>query len=121
MGNVLKILADFGTIGIVIFLWWQDSKRYDAILKEYKKDMDEQRTMYEKNVSLVKDYNSVAADLREVVIMSTQTMTRLSDDIRQNQYCPMVRIDKKRITIGERHDNIIGTGRHEGEIGRGGA
>jgi aspartate/glutamate racemase len=77
--------------------------------------------MYEKNVSLVKDYHSVAGDLREVVMMSTQTMTRLADEIRQNQYCPLIRIDKKQISIGERHDNIIGKGRHERETGGGGA
>lgn len=115
--TVLKVIGDFGTLGLVIFLWWQDSRRYSDLLTQYKADMDEQREMYEKNVSLVKDYHSVASDLREVVMMSTQALTRVADDIRQNQYCPMVRIDKKRVTIGERHDNLSREGRHERETG----
>ena len=92
--TVLKIAADFGVLGLVIYLWWSDNQRYEALLIQYKSDMDEQRKMYEKNVSLVKDYWGIAGDLREVVIMATQTMTTLTDEIRQNQYCPMVRIEK---------------------------
>lgn len=105
---LLKILSDFGTIGLVIFLWWHDSKCHSRLLAQYKSDMDEQRNMYEKNVSLVNDYHSVAQDLSSVVIMATQTMTRLTDEIRQNQYCPLIRIDKKRITIGDRDVDFDG-------------
>ena len=91
---ILKIAADFGVLGLVIYLWWSDNRRYETILNQYKNDMNEQRQMYEKNVSLVKDYRNVAGDLKEVVIMVTQTMTTLTDEIRQNQYCPMMRIEK---------------------------
>lgn len=112
-----KFIVDFGTLGVVILLWWHDSRRFAEILAVYKKDMDEQRTMYDKNVSLVRDYHSIASDLSSVVILSTQTMTRLADEIRQNQYCPMVRIDKKQIIIGERHGNIDGKSRNAGDVG----
>ncbi len=98
--TVLKVFGDFGTIGLVIFLWWHDNRRYGELLRQYKSDMDEQRTMYEKNVSLVKDYHSIASGLSDVVIMATQTMTTLTNEIRNNQYCPMVRIEKTKFVRG---------------------
>jgi hypothetical protein len=39
------------------------------------------RDMYLTNASLVKRYEEVAGDLREVVILNTQAMTRLVDRI----------------------------------------
>jgi len=97
--GILKILGDFGILGLVIFLWWQDSRRFQTILDQYKKDMDEQRAMYQANVSLVKDYHSVASDLREVVILNTRNMQLMADEIRQNEYCPMLRVKKEKVLM----------------------
>jgi len=74
-----KVLADFGILGLVIFLWWLDSKKVYRILDQYKNDMDEQRLMYEKNVSLVKGYQGLATDLKDVVILNTQAMTKIAE------------------------------------------
>ena len=93
----LEIFKNFGIIGLVIVLWWMDSKRFTRILDRYKTDMAEIRRMYESNVSLVKDYDSVASDLKDVVIVNTQAMTNLSEEIRQNECCPMQRITKKKV------------------------
>lgn len=51
--------------------------------------------MYENNVKLVEDYSRLATDLHDVVIMNTQAMTRLIDNIKTNQYCPAIRLEKK--------------------------
>lgn len=109
--TVLKVFGDFGTIGLVIFLWWNDNRRYSELMEQYKKDMaslllkykedmDEQRQMYEKNVSLVNSYHSIACDLSQIVIMATQTMATLTTEVRNNQYCPMVRIGKAKLVRG---------------------
>ena len=98
--SVLDIASKFGTVGIIIFLWWHSDRRYGEVLRRYKEDMDEQRRMYESNVSLVNDYHSIARDLSEVVIMATQTMATLTTEVRTNQYCPMVRIEKTKIVRG---------------------
>jgi hypothetical protein len=50
--------------------------------------------MYEKNVSLVEKYEKVASDLKDVIILHTQTTTTMINDIRTNQYCPMIRLRK---------------------------
>ncbi|MDF1592604.1 MAG: hypothetical protein P1P89_13900 [Desulfobacterales bacterium] len=52
------------------------------------------RRKYESNVRLVEDYNSIAGDLKDVVMLNTQTLTTLIADVRTNQYCPQVRLKK---------------------------
>lgn len=48
----------------------QQTKRFEAAVR-----------MYEDNVDLVKKYEQVATDLQNVVILNTQTITRLVDRI----------------------------------------
>lgn len=60
------------------------NKRFEAVVK-----------MYESNVKLVEAYQQTAGDLRKIVIMNTQVVTRLCDDIERNQFCPMVRQGQK--------------------------
>ena len=63
----------------------------------YKKDMLEQRKMYESNVSLCRDFASIATDLRDIVTLNIQTMTEVKDGINQNQFCPLVRVDSQKV------------------------
>ena len=93
----LEVFKNFGLIGLIVVLWWIDQKKVYKILDKYKTDMAEQRRMYESNVSLVKDYHSVASDLKDVVIVNTQAMTKLGEEIRQNEFCPMQRVNKKKV------------------------
>lgn len=95
--NVFKVIADFGVLGLVIYLWWADTRLFKQILQQYKQDMDEQRRMYDKNVSLVKDYHSVAGDLKNIVILVTQQMTTVASEIRQNEFCPLIRVKKEKV------------------------
>jgi len=98
--GLFEVFKSFGVVGLVIVLWWVDSKKVYKILEKYKADMAEQRRMYESNVSLVKDYQSVASDLKDIVILNTQTITQLNDEIRQNEFCPLQRINKKKVIKG---------------------
>lgn len=66
------------------FLVYLQSKRFEKVVE-----------MYENNVNLVEDYSKLAKDLHDVVIMNTQAMTRLIDNIKTNQYCPAIRLEKK--------------------------
>ena len=66
------------------FLVYLQGKRFERVVR-----------MYEDNITLVKDYNSLANDLHDVVIMNTQAMTRLIDSIKTNQYCPEIRLRKE--------------------------
>ena len=104
--KMVEIGAQLGLTGLVLVLWFLTDRaknklievyRVDMakIMAQYGSDMQELRHMYESNVKLVEDYGEVARDLREVIILNTQAMTRLGDDIRNNQYCPQVRLEKR--------------------------
>jgi len=73
LGAVLKIMGDFGIVGLVIFLWWSDNKRIWAVIDEHKKDMAdvldryqhdmaEQREMYKNNASLCRDFSEITKE-----------------------------------------------------------
>jgi len=96
ISQALKIAGEFGTIGLVIFLWWNDNKRIWAVMERYERDMAEQRKMYENNVVLTRQITAIAEDLRDVVIMNTQQMTRVEDAVKQNQFCPLVRVERRK-------------------------
>jgi len=92
---LIEIVRAFGFAGFVGVMWYFDSKNFRKMLAQYKSDMDEQRKMYASNVKLVESYDRLAGDLKDVVIMNTQVMTKLVDAINTNQYCPQVRLEKQ--------------------------
>ena len=97
LSSMLKIASDFGLVGLILLLWWLDNRRIWAVMDQYKNDMAEQRKMYEANVSLCRDFASIAKDLRDIVTLNIQKMTEVDDAIRQNQFCPLVRVDSQKV------------------------
>jgi hypothetical protein len=103
---ILEVISKYGTLGVLIIVWWTDRKQLreqndqhkkdiNAVLDRYKEDMVEQRKMYDGNVKLVKAYETVSSDLKEVVMMNTQAVTQLCVDVQTNQFCPNVRLEKQ--------------------------
>ncbi len=119
LANLIKLVSEVGPIGLVIFFWWYDNRRiwivFDqhkkdlaaervqladrtaVILEQYRGDMNEQREMYRANASLCRDFASVTEDLRNIVTLNIQAMTRIDDAVRQNQFCPMMRIHDEKV------------------------
>ena len=106
-GTVLKILSDFGILGLVIFMWWSDNNRIWKVIDQHKKDigdileryqhdMVEQRNMYKEHDSLCREFMMVTKDLRDIVTLNIQSMTEVKTAIEQNQFCPVIRISKKK-------------------------
>ncbi|MBN1495927.1 MAG: hypothetical protein JXA07_04105 [Spirochaetes bacterium] len=94
MMETIKVLGNFGVIGLLIFIWWVDSKRYAELLEvyrgdvarllsQYKEDTDKHWMMYEKNVSLVKDYEKIASSLQELIMANIRTMTELCNEFKR--------------------------------------
>ena len=110
LGQLAGILSAFGPIGLLVVIWYVDIRTMRKMISDHREEtakilskhrqyMDEIRRMYEANADLVRDYNNLSSDLREVVIMCTQAMQRMTDDINRNQYCPMQRVDKREVAI----------------------
>lgn len=105
-GGMVEIIKTYGAVGClmvcaIILLWmvWRmaDNYRKDMMtsLSEHRSQMDEVRKMYENNVSLARNYEAIAGDMHNLIVMNTQTLQQLSDEVRQNQYCPYVRLEKR--------------------------
>ncbi|MCE5335241.1 MAG: hypothetical protein LLG06_11720 [Desulfobacteraceae bacterium] len=106
LDGAIKLVSNFGIPGLVLILWYLSDKSHERTLAQYREDTTQQRKtyedglkevreMYEHNVLLVKDYQSLSRDLKDIIVMNTQTLTRLSDDINRNQFCPEVRLKKE--------------------------
>lgn len=68
---------------LAIMLAWQYRRRFESVVE-----------MYENNVDLVKRYESLATDLKDVIVLNTRVNTELVEAIRTNQFCPVVRLEK---------------------------
>lgn len=93
--TIIKLLSEFGVIGVVLIMWWVDRKDLKKVLDQYRMDMAEIRQMYKNNVHLVEGYEKLATDLKDVIILNTQTNSKLGKSIEDNQFCPMVRLERK--------------------------
>jgi hypothetical protein len=88
--SFLKILGDFGTLGLVIFLWWSDNKRLYAILEQYKGDMNEQREMYKNNVKLATAYETLADEHVDMIRLNVSAITELTTYLKTRTPCYML-------------------------------
>jgi len=69
---------------LVLLLSFWEQKRLEAAIH-----------MYEENVRLVKSYEKLATEQKDTLVMIVQTNQRLIDAIEKNQFCPMIRLEKK--------------------------
>ena len=98
-----------GPILAVMLIWWIDRRDIAKILKQNQEQMgiyreDTQKVlkqlddylknavqMYQANVELVKSYQKISGDFREVVVASSQISANLNNAITHNLFCPLVR------------------------------
>ena len=84
--GILIFAVVVGPWVLALMLGYSYRKRFDAVVH-----------MYERNVSLVEKYEKIGNDLKDVIILNTQTMEKLVGKIDTNQYCPAVRLEKKAV------------------------
>ena len=100
--HILIILNVLGLPGLLFVFWWVDSRRMDAqqkkhskeiqaILSQYKDDVQKVTDYYERNVELVQRYEKLSDDLSDIIHLNTQVQTRLVEKIESNMFCPIVR------------------------------
>lgn len=51
--------------------------------------------MYQDNVKLVESTQKIAEGFQDIVVLSTQTLTRVQSSIDSNLFCPLMRKDPK--------------------------
>ncbi len=115
--TLANLLKAYGPFGLLVVIWYFDTKAMRKLNSQYREDtqkiladhkqyMNEQKEYmkkiqrnYESNVKLVRFYEGLAGQLKDVVTLNTQAMTRISDDVNRNQYCPLVRVEKKQVGV----------------------
>ena len=118
--SVLKQMSTW-PFGVIIFamvigpwlfafiFWRMDNRRFlmqaetnraqvDETLRQYRQDVSEIKRLYESNSRLVMATNEAFKRLEKIygesisiISLNTQTQTRLTDAITNNQFCPAVR------------------------------
>jgi hypothetical protein len=74
------LLMVIGPWVMAMMLFYSTRKRFEAVVD-----------MYESNVRLVEKYEKIATDLNTVVMVNTETFSKLTEAIEHNQFCPIVR------------------------------
>ncbi len=89
---LINYLLGFGMPGAAIIIWWLMDRSYARTMERYREDtvrmyqagresLDAVKRMYENNVSLVQNYEKMAEGLQTMIVLNTQTITRLCDRI----------------------------------------
>jgi len=74
-----------GPILAVLVIWWVDRRDIQKILSFYREDMQDMRRMYESNVILVRSYQALSGDLKDIVILNSTAFQKLDSDL--NRKC----------------------------------
>ncbi len=92
---IVKLLSAWPFMGLLFMLiigpWLMALLLYVGQQKRFESVV----IMYKNNVELCEQVTDIAKDLREVVMLNTQQSTVLSEEIKQNQYCPLIRVKKE--------------------------
>jgi len=75
----------------IVLSYTQDrraERRFEAVARMYENNVELLRTTQ----ALGADYKEMARGLTDIITLNTETMTRLVDAVKTNQYCPAVRL-----------------------------
>ncbi|MDA8428174.1 MAG: hypothetical protein M0T70_02860 [Geobacteraceae bacterium] len=92
---IIKEIGTWPLITISIFVIAGPWVGMFIITRGQEKRHSEVVNMYEENAKLVKNYETVAKGLQDILVLSTQTMTQVKDRVDNNLYCPLMRKDPK--------------------------
>ena len=98
-GTMAQVLQAYGPFGILVVVWYFDRRDFSRQIKQHEQYMGEIRRMYENNIELVKGYKDLARDLKDLIVMNTEVITKQTQAIKQNQFCPSLRVEKKQIEV----------------------
>lgn len=82
--SLVKMLSSWPMLAIILAIIVGPWVMSLMIADGYRKRFEQVVKMYESNVRLVEKYECLADDLKDVVIMNTQSATHLADVIKAN-------------------------------------
>jgi len=129
--TVIAVVNLLGLPGLVLIIWSADQRRFHSMqllaqeerAREAKRRQEEMTALkeqflaamaeaarqhadavrlYENNVVLTKSYERTTNELMSIIQLATQTMTRLSEQVVNNMYCPVIRNGENRWALTQR-------------------
>jgi len=100
LGILVELIRLLGLPGVILVIWYYDGKRIDKVMDKYKKDLIKMTSLVKKTQGIGKGYEQMAGDLKDVIMLTTQAMTKIGDAIETNQFCPMVRLKEVKKATG---------------------
>ena len=116
LNYILGPAIGLGLPGLFFLVWYFDGKARDKdaakhrkdmtemlnvyredtkeILAAYKADMQARSAMYDANVILVKNYESIATSLKDMVMLNTAQFEALNHNVQNNLFCPLNRVKR---------------------------
>ena len=95
--ELIAMAAQFGISGLVLVLWWLGDRQHQKTMQmlqqtlaQHHEYMVEQRQMYKDNVVLVQAYHGLCGQQQDLTIMAVQGLTKMSEQIENNEFCPVV-------------------------------
>lgn len=98
-GVLGQVLQAYGPFGIIVVVWYFDRRDFAKQINKQERYMTEIRQMYENNVELVKGYRDLAGDLKDIIVMNTEIITKQTQAIKHNQFCPSQRVERKLVEV----------------------
>lgn len=85
---ILGMATPAGVVMLILILWRNYERNQSELLETYRSDMqrlmeayrddvDKVTQYYKDNVELVRGYHSIAKDLKDVIVLNTQAITRV--------------------------------------------
>jgi len=100
--GLLKMLSSWPIAGVILFMVIGPWILAIMLFHGHRKRFDQVVQMYESNVRLLEETQRIATGLKElngelkdVILLNSQAMQRVADLVETNQYCPMVRLEKR--------------------------
>ena len=92
----ILVLIIIGPWVMAFFLARAAEKRHEAAIAMY----DHNVHLVEKTLQVSEALKAIAQDQQGYMVQNTQVLTELAASIRQNEYCPLQRLDKKTVEVG---------------------
>lgn len=100
--------SPFAVTVTVLWMWIADGRSHARLLAVYRKDMtdvldaygkhiDLVTGYYERNVELVKSWQTIAEGFQSTVVLNTQTLTKVCVLVETRQDCPMARVNQPKL------------------------
>ncbi len=99
---IMELVQAIGLPGVLLVLWYWDSRKQDQRMQTLERMFHEQRRMYENSVELVKNTQHTALEMSKhieaqqgIIALCAERFGELHTAISSNLFCPLQRFERR--------------------------